>query len=243
MPEKIVVESNRWVSASVPRTAKMEVYDAIKQRILNAVYLPHEFIREARVAQELKVSRTPVREAFRELISEGWLEAIPHQGARVSAWTERDAREVFEIRLVLEPMAVALACNKMDRSRLDHLNHLASQMETLTAKVEIHAEFRNSIAALNHEFHKELIAGSDNYRLMTTLENIVRSSVIRRNFTNYKPEHLQRSMRHHREILDAIESRNGGWAESIMRSHLLAAYDLHINVSDLENRHQHAEDT
>lgn len=235
-----MAESKSRVSTSVPRTAKTEVHDAIKQRILNSVYLSHEFIREARVAEELEVSRTPVREAFRELISEGWLEAIPHQGARVTAWTERDAREVFEIRLVLEPMAVALACLRIDKARLDYLKSLANQMETLTKQVETNTEARNSIAALNHEFHKELIAGSDNHRLMAALENIVRTSVIRRNFTNYHPEHLQRSMRHHREILDAIEAGSVNWAESIMRSHLLAARDLHVNVSDPEAHHQHA---
>lgn len=238
-----MIESKRRVGESVPRTAKMEVHDAVKQRILDAVYQSHEFIREARVAQELEVSRTPVREAFRELISEGWLEAIPHQGARVAAWTERDAREVFEIRLVLEPMAIALACHKMDKARLNYLKSLANQMETLTEQVETNAEARNSIAALNHEFHKELIAGSDNHRLMAALENIVRTSVIRRNFTNYNSEHLQRSMRHHREILDAIEAGSVSWAESIMRSHLLAARDLHVNVSDSETHYQQAEST
>ncbi len=238
-----MVESKSRVSASVPRTAKTEVHDAIKQRILNAVYQSHEFIREARVAQELEVSRTPVREAFRELISEGWLEAIPHQGARVTAWTERDAREVFEIRLVLEPMAVALACHKIDKARLDYLKSLANQMETLTEQVGTNAEARNDIAALNHEFHRELIAGSDNQRLVTALENIVRTSVIRRNFTNYNPEHLQRSMRHHREILGAIEAGSVSWAESIMRSHLLAARDLHVNVSDSATQYQHAAGT
>ncbi|MCL1477107.1 MAG: GntR family transcriptional regulator [Marinobacter sp.] len=62
---KSVIESKRRVGESVPRTAKMEVHDAVKQRILDAVYQSHEFIREARVAQELEVSRTPVREAFR----------------------------------------------------------------------------------------------------------------------------------------------------------------------------------
>lgn len=225
-------EARRQDSTPVVRTAAAEVYEAIKQRILDANYAPHEFIRETRLARELNVSRTPVREALRELISEGWLEAIPHHGARVAAWTEKDARDVFEIRLVLEPMAIAAACGKINRGRLEYLKALASRMETLTDQVAKDPQARNGVAALNHEFHQELIAASDNQRLVAVLESVVRTSVIRRNFVNYETEHLRRSMRHHREILDAVEAGSAAWAENVMRAHLLAARDLHVRFSN-----------
>jgi DNA-binding GntR family transcriptional regulator len=224
-------QSKRQDRAPTAKTAAAEVYEAIKQRILDAVYVPHEFVRETRVAQELNVSRTPVREALRELVSEGWLEAMPHQGARVVAWTEKDAQEVFEIRLVLEPMAVAAASERISLARLEYLKVLAGQMEALTEEIDRNPQARNGIAALNHEFHQELIAASDNERLASVLESVVRTSVIRRNFVNYDPDHLQRSMVHHREILAAVEAGNGAWAENCMRTHLLAARDLHVRRS------------
>ncbi|NVK40347.1 MAG: GntR family transcriptional regulator [Oceanospirillaceae bacterium] len=210
------------------RTAVEQVYEAIKQRILDGEYVSHQYVRESTVAKELDVSRTPVREALRELVSEGWLEAIPHHGARVTAWTEKDAREVFEIRLVLEPMAVAAACLRMDESRLNYLKGLARQMEALTERKDDAADVRNEIAALNHEFHRELIAACDNQRLIAMLQSLVRTSVIRRNFGQYNIAHLRRSMQHHAEILQAVEARNPAWAESMMRSHLLAARELHL---------------
>lgn len=210
------------------RTAVAEVYETIKQRILDGLYAPHEYVRESTVAKELDVSRTPVREALRELVSEGWLEAIPHHGARVTAWTETDAREVFEIRLVLEPMAIAAACSRIDESRLAYLKTLARQMEALTASIEDNPDARNEIAALNHEFHRELVEASGNKRLVNVLQSLVRTSVIRRNINQYNPDHLRRSMQHHAEILQAIEARNPAWAESMMRSHLLAARELHL---------------
>jgi len=229
-----VSQSRHLDAAPVARTATAQVHEAIKQRILDGSYRPHDYIRETSVARELEVSRTPVREALRELVSEGWLEAIPHHGARVVAWTEKDAREVFELRLVLEPMAVRLASERLDRARLDHLEALAERMEALTERVEVDPGVRNEIAFLNHEFHRELVLASDNQRLFTMLDMVVRTSVIRRNFNTYDHGALQRSMHHHREILQAIEARSPAWAESVMRAHLLSARDLHQSLAEPE---------
>lgn len=219
-------------AAPVAKTATAQVHEAIKQGILDGHYRPNDYIRETSVARELEVSRTPVREALRELVSEGWLEAIPHHGARVVAWTERDAREVFELRLVLEPMAAGLACRHMEPSRLARLEALALQMEVLAEPMEPTAEARNEIAVLNHEFHRELIRASNNQRLYTVLDMVVRTSIIRRNFDLYDCQAMQRSVRHHREILQAIQAQSPGWAESIMHAHLLSARNLHESVAD-----------
>ncbi|GAA5175619.1 GntR family transcriptional regulator [Modicisalibacter zincidurans] len=211
-------------------TAVAQVYEAIKRRILDGSYRPHEYVRETGVAKELEVSRTPVREALRELVTEGWLEAIPHHGARVTAWTEQDAQEVFEIRLLLEPLAIHRAARHIQAAQLKQLQQLAKRMELLAEQAGDSA--RNDIAALNHEFHRELIRASGSQRLATVLDMVVRTSVTRRNLQNYRHDHVLRSMRHHREMLVAIEAGNAQWAENVMRAHLLAARDLHLNFED-----------
>lgn len=211
------------------KTAVKEVYDLIKGRILEGTYAAHSPVRETAVASELEVSRTPVREALRELISEGWLEAIPHAGARVAAWTARDASEVFEIRLALEPLAIRLAAESIQKETLQQLKQLAEQMESLVEAVPSDPEARNQIAALNYHFHRLLVSCCKNQRLNILLENIVPNSVIRRNLISYSLEHLRRSMQHHRELIDALQASNGDWAENIMRAHLLAARNLHLS--------------
>lgn len=229
-----MAKAQRTKTASVARTATSHVHEAIKQRILDGHYRAHEYVRETSVARELEVSRTPVREALRELVSEGWLEAIPHHGARVVAWTEKDAREVFELRLVLEPMAVRQACERKDTALLPRLEALTERMEQLTERVQADPSVRNEIAFLNHEFHRELIQASDNQRLANVLDSVVRTSVIRRNFGNYAIDNLRRSMRHHREILHAMAAGSPEWAESVMRAHLLAARALHVQFPDAD---------
>lgn len=219
-------------SPSSTRTATTLVHEALKQRILDGTYRPHEFVREAAVASELNVSRTPVREALRELVSEGWLEAIPHQGARVSAWTEKDAMEVFELRLVLEPMAVGMACRNLDKSALGALETLSQRMESLTRDQSMTAAQFSELAALNHDFHRLLIEMSGNRRLAQILDSVVRTAVIRRNFALYDYHAMRRSMGHHREILDAVSCGNSAWAKSVMQAHLLASREIHLSVDD-----------
>ncbi len=104
-------------------------------------------------------------------------------------------------------------------------------MELVSERVPTEPEARNRLAELNHEFHQQLTEASGNRRLVGLLESLVRSSVIRRNFANYEMAHLRRSMAHHDEILQAIEARNAQWAESVMRTHLLAARSLHVGSS------------
>lgn len=210
------------------KTATAHVYEAIKQRILEGTYQADEYVRELSIAKELEVSRTPVREALRELISEGWLEAIPHQGARVSTWTERDAKEIFEIRFHLEPLAIHKAATQVDDATLDALKQLTTRMEKLAEQHDDSA--RAELALLNHEFHRELIAASRSQRLIMVLDSIVRPSTVHRNFQYYHHTDLQRSMRHHREMLDAIEAGNALWAENVMRAHLLAGRDLYTQA-------------
>jgi DNA-binding GntR family transcriptional regulator len=176
-----------------------------------------------------------VREAFRELVSEGWLEAIPHRGCRVVSWTEDDAREIFEIRLVLEPMAVGLACERMDGDTLGQLRQLCRDMEQCADRVADQPQARNQLARLNHEFHQLLIISSGNRRLINLLGSLVRGSVIRRNYANYRPHHLQRSMHHHDEIVQALEVGESGWAENLMRSHLLAGRRLHLEEPSVKS--------
>lgn len=219
----------RAISKRPPvQTATVYVYEAIKQRILEGTYRADDYVRELSVAKELEVSRTPVREALRELISEGWLEAIPHQGARVSAWTQQDAQEVFEIRMHLEPLAIHKAVSQIEESRLHALQQLATRMEKLAEQPDDSA--KAEIALLNHEFHRELIRASKSQRLVMVLDSIVRPSTVHRNFQHYRQANLQRSMRHHREMLDAIEAGNGPWAENVMRAHLLAGRDLYTQA-------------
>ncbi len=202
-------------------TAADRVYGIIKHRILDGHYPAGSYVREAAIGQELALSRTPIREALRRLVSDGWVEAIPHHGARVVAWTSRDVEEVFELRVLLEPQVVRRAATRITPERLAALEALAEQMESFCAGGG--EEAVDEIAVLNNRFHAELVAAADSPRLQRLLETIVQVPVSRRSFHHYTAEEMEASMRHHRELIRALEAGDGEWGASVMRAHILAA--------------------
>ncbi|WGI24346.1 GntR family transcriptional regulator [Halomonas alkaliantarctica] len=202
-------------------TAADRVYHIIKQRILNGSYAAGSYVREAAIGEELDYSRTPIREALRRLVSDGWVEAIPHHGARVVSWTQHDVEEVFELRVLLEPQVVRRATKRISEVQISTLSRFADQMEILCQQDDERAV--DEIAVLNNQFHAELVTAADSPRLQRLLETIVQVPVSRRSFHHYTREELLGSMQHHREIIRALQHGDGEWAAAIMRAHILAA--------------------
>lgn len=207
-------------------TAANRVYKIIKKRILNGNYPAGSYVREAAIAQDLALSRTPIREALRRLVSDGWVEAIPHHGTQVIAWTQRDVEEVFDLRVLLEPQVVKRAASRIDAARLATLVSLSERMELL-CESEVDAA-TDEIADLNTQYHTELMVAADSPRLQHLLETIVQVPVSRRSFHHYTRQELQSSMQHHRELIRALEAGDSEWAASVMRTHLLAARAVQI---------------
>jgi DNA-binding GntR family transcriptional regulator len=126
-------------------------YRAIRHRILDGVHDRNQFLREESLARALEISRTPVREALRLLVSEGWIEQIPYFGAYLVEGSRADADEVFELRSILAPHAARRATLRMEPVASDRLAELVDAMEVLAGSES--NEARADIAPLNNEFH------------------------------------------------------------------------------------------
>lgn len=220
-------------------TAADRVYALIKQRILSGQCPPESYIREVAIGREFGLSRTPIREALRRLISEGWAEAIPHHGARVVSWTQRDVEEVFELRVLLEPHVVRRAAARISGEQLRELMALAERMES-SYRHQGEAGLEE-ITELNRQYHLCLITAADSPRLQRLLQAIVQVPVSRRSFHQYTPEELERSMQHHREIIRALAAGDGEWAASVMRAHILAARTAHLRWTEADRFPEHDE--
>lgn len=221
------MEETRRLTADAP-TATDRVYRAIRQGILSRRYGEDGFLREEALARELQSSRTPVREALRRLVSEGWLEQIPHRGARIVQWTAEDADEVFELRSVLEPHAARRAATRIEAGQLQRLRTLADSMEALCGAPGV-AE-RERIAALNDTYHAVVLAAAGSPRLQKLIGVVMQAPISSRSFFRYQTEELTRSMQHHREIITALESRDADWAAGVMRAHILAGRRAHLRL-------------
>mgnify|MGYP002476279185 CR=1 FL=1 len=200
-------------------------YRAIRRRILDGVYNSNQFLREESLARALEISRTPVREALRRLVSEGWIEQIPHRGARVVEWTRDDAEEVFELRSILEAHAARRAASRMTVTDIDRLAGLVDAMEALATSESKDA--REDIAPLNDEFHRIILTAAGSPRLQRLVGAIVQAPMTTRSFRRYDAREMARSMVQHRDIVRAIREGDGVWAAAAMRAHILAARPAH----------------
>jgi len=208
------------------------VYEQIRTAILSGELSNSERLVEEDLAVSLGISRTPVREALRRLAAEGLVDVSPNRGARVAEWDADDLREIFDLRSILESHACELATPRASAAEIAFLENICDEMEAL-AKTELSSEQRlPALAAKNRIFHGKIIEISS--RLGLLIETLIHVPIVMQTYKVYSPEALERSLRHHREIVTAMKSGDEVWAASIMRAHVLAAREEVLGQSEAE---------
>jgi DNA-binding GntR family transcriptional regulator len=187
------------------------VYEKIKEAIVEGLIKPGERLSEVELADKLAVSRTPVREAIRQLAQTGLVTLEPRRGAYVALPTIEDATDLYELRAHLEVLAVRLAAKNPPVSALDKFRALFSSMNEQTGTREYLIEDR--------KFHTMLYEASRNKYLDIMLKNI--SDLINL-CRHYSVEVLSLSTLadDHVRIIDALKDKDAEKAEEIMRIHL-----------------------
>ena len=197
-----------------------KAYRAVRDGVIAGRFPPSRRITEQEVAEAAGVSRTPVREALRRLHAEGIVDFRPNQGAMVTAWSADDAEEIFELRALLESHGARRAAQRATPAQLIALRDLAEQQQAESlSRTEGHLR---RICEINGQFHRTLQDAAGSTRLAHALASILEASLALETFENHSAEDLERSAAHHLEIARALESRDGEWAASVMRSHVLA---------------------
>lgn len=202
-----------------PTSAAETAYVQIKDQIIQGTLQAGARLPESDLAASLGISRTPVREALRRLAVEGFVEFFSNRGAQVTVYTDRDIDEVFELRTALEGLAARLAATRVTPLLIRRLRELADVMDT----VPMTDEGLDRMTAANNEFHRLVVEASGNKRLAETRAHLVIIPIVRRTFHSYTKEELDRSRLNHRELIDALETGNAQWAESVAMTHILAA--------------------
>ena len=143
------------------------VFNTLRRAILRGELKPGERLMEIQLANKLGVSRTPIREAIRKLELEGLVLMIPRRGAEVAEITEKNLRDVLEVRCALEELAVQLACDRMDAEGLVRLKEAAEKFREVLDSDDI-----TQIAQADVLFHDVIYTATDNKRLIQLLNNL-----------------------------------------------------------------------
>lgn len=203
-------------------------YNFLKDQIAGGLLSPGDSLREETIAKQIGTSRTPVREAIRRLGAEGFVEVVANKGATVLGWQLEELREVFALRGVLEAHAAHQAATLLSRDDLSAARQLAGEMTELAIRRP--DGFEGRITALNNQFHSLIVSGSGNRRLTEQLESIMQIARVKDTFSRYSETQLERSMRHHSELIEAIDARDPEWAEAVMKCHIYAARAVYGSI-------------
>ncbi|MDF1554161.1 MAG: GntR family transcriptional regulator [Deferrisomatales bacterium] len=191
------------------------VYEEIKERIVNGAVGPTERLVETRLAEELRVSRTPVREALHVLKMEGLLEPVARGGYRVRRIRWEEVEEICEIRAVSESLAARWA---IERASPEDLLFLKEQLDAV--EVQVREGRPESFVDGDAEFHEALVRASGSKRLFDICQSLRAAMLLYRIETLYDPEIAMRGISGHRRILDRLIDRDPVGVEAAIREHL-----------------------
>lgn len=191
------------------------VFEALREAILKGVLKPGERLMEIQLAEEMGVSRTPVREAIRKLELEGLVAMVPRKGAYVASLSMKDIIEVFEIRGALEGLAAELAAERITDEELEELERY---LVRITESIE--SGDLALVVAIDTDFHSQLYKASRNERLAQIINNL-REQIQRFRTTSLSlPGRMQAALEEHKKIVDAISTRDGALARRLAEEHI-----------------------
>lgn len=191
------------------------VSDALRQAIRDGILPPGERLMEIPLAEELGVSRTPIREAIRILEQEGLIVMIPRRGTYVADMSLKDVTEVFELRSILEELAAELAAERITNEEIEaleqHLVEIGNYMNEKNLDKVVQADIL---------FHEILYKASRNDRLVEMIHNLREQTLRFRTLSMSQTGRLAKTWDEHRQLVEAISDRDVERARQIARIHM-----------------------
>ena len=218
----------------------------IQARIMSGALARGTRLRQEALADEFGVSRTPVREALRQLQSSGMLVVEPRRGAIVHGPSSRDIREAYLVRAELEGIAAELATELVNDDQLERLRGAVDRFQTMATELtgadrsaSLVPDADVAWAAANETFHNVVLEAADNHRLRATVEHLYLSGAIPRDLAwaalSQSARLLHEDAEQHAQILAAIEAGRAPQARKLMRQHISRSGEL---VARLHERNE-----
>jgi DNA-binding GntR family transcriptional regulator len=192
-----------------------QAYEAIKRRIFDFELMPGDRLSESELAEQIDVSRTPLRQALQRLQHEGLVEAIPKVGWLIPPLDFDTFDELYDFRVLIECYAVRALCNSArEREVLQPLARIwkVPATERLTDPIEV--------GALDEAFHLHLVRSIGNRQMLRSYREITQRMRIIRRLDFYKPDRVSATYDEHAKILTAVQKRRDDEAQRLLRAHI-----------------------
>ncbi|MBQ7919374.1 MAG: GntR family transcriptional regulator [Lachnospiraceae bacterium] len=196
------------------------VFHKLRDDILNGKYKENDELREVAIGEELGVSRTPVREAFRQLELEGLIQIVPNKGAYVTGITRKDVQDIYMIRSLLEGLCARWATENITEEQM-------AEMEENIFLSKFHAEkgHYDQLAELDNRFHEILYEACNSKMLEHQLRDFHQYVLRVRKKTLSNVNRGRKSNEEHEQIMEAIKAKDADRAEALANAHMINAYN------------------
>ena len=208
-------------------TLRESILETIRDAIISGSLKPGEKVAEPELAERFGISRTPIREAFRQLESEGYLTVVPRKGAVVVTFSQRDVEEFYAIKSILEGYAARKACEKLTPREIDKLQSINDKLRVLADEGDVRHFFK-----VHDNFHELFVRAADNDKLTEMILNLVGRFQRLRIASLSLSGRMAFSVQEHQKIIDAFRNGDAGLAENLVRSN--AEYGGKVLMQDGE---------
>ena len=226
-----MAEADITIVRIAPETSfKNKAYEALKEAILKMdIYATPEpvMLDERALSERLGVSRTPIREAIAMLEQDGFVKTVPRRGIVVVRRTKSEIVDMIRAWAALESMAARLITTNATIEEIATLRKMFATFENGQARAHL-----DEYSEVNIEFHQTIIRMSRNHVLIDLAENLFTHMRMIRRKTIGEQDRVDRSIRDHMNIIEALEARDTERAEDLVRSHALGLADHVAKYAD-----------
>mgnify|MGYP002400960269 CR=1 FL=1 len=200
----------------VQKALYQEVADRLRRQIADGELAPGAWIDEQALTERFGISRTPLREALKVLVSEGLVRLEARRGCFVNQLTEKDLDEIFPVMALLEGRCAFEAARNAGKADLRRLEELHARLEQHAKAGQVDAYYE-----VNAQIHQALQDLAGNRWLSAAVDDLRKVLQLSRHYSLHLPGRLQESLREHLAVFAAVKARRAEEAERVMREHLM----------------------
>lgn len=194
---------------------KHRAYEAIRQRIIDLALRPNEQLIEQRLTEQLGFSKSPIREAIQRLEQEGLVYSLPFKGCFVAEITEKDIREIFQLREALETFCIRIGCETFSKKEIQEFRKFLGKAEKA-----LRGENLKDCYIFDRQLHELLISFSKNAKIIQTYSTLKDHLYRYWNISNLISGRVAKSHEQHLLIVESLEQRDKMLAEARVSTHL-----------------------
>ncbi len=215
LPSTLLTASQQRHRTGPTDSLSETAYRLLKEKIINLELPPASLVNEAQLMKQLKMGRTPIREAFQRLAMENLVVIMPRRGILIADLNLSDLQKIFEVRLELEIHAARLAARRATPEQVAEMESLFADADSIIQRGD-----HRQLIHLDHEAHRLLAHAAQNEFLEEALERLY-NHVLRLWYSSlHKVSRLREAVEEHRHIIAAVKAHDENRAAEVMRAHI-----------------------